>query len=136
MKRVFIILSSFVFVYASCKKEDDHDHDHGTEDTTYPVVTVNTPADSSVYHNGDTVFIDALASDNSLHQGTVLIKDDTTAALYYDQYPYIHDLTSAQISYQYVVSGITQNSAATLSFNIEDHASHSTVVTRRLIFMP
>lgn len=125
-----------IALISSCKKEHDHDHNHDTNDTSSPVVTVNSPTDSTVYHNGDTVFISGSVTDNDLHGGTILLKNDTSAVEYLNQYHNVHQLTSANFSYQYILNGITQTEAVTLTVSYEDHIPNTNTVTRHLVFMP
>lgn len=137
MKNTFLLLTVFTLIFSSCKREEDEDHHHhDTTDTSAPVISLNTPADSSVYQNGDTVFISGMVTDEEMHAGTIIIKDDTTLTEYFNQSHYVHDLTSAQINYIYIVNGITQNRAATLTVRYEDHAPNVGIATRRLIFIP
>lgn len=136
MKKVFIILSCFIFVYASCKKEEDHDHHHDTDDSTIPVVTLTSPIENATYHNGDTVFITGSVTDNELHAGTIIIRDDTTLTDYFSQIHNVHQQSSVAINFQYIVSGITTNRAVTLSVTYEDHKPNVGTATRKLIFVP
>lgn len=134
--KTLINLLVVVLLFSSCKKEED-DHNHGdTDDTTFPVVTLNSPIQSSAYSNGDTVFITGSVTDNELHGGTIILKNDTSLVEYFNQYHATHQMTSATINYFYVVSGITQNEAVTLMVTYEDHVPNVTTVTRNLIFMP
>jgi hypothetical protein len=137
IKNTIFILLSFSLLFA-CKKEEDHDDDHAhdTTDTTYPVVTINSPTESEMFHNGDTVHMNGLVTDNELHNGVIKIIDDTTAFEYYSYYHYVHETSSSVIDFDYVVTGVTTNSAVTLSFTYDDHAANTTIVTRKLMFMP
>lgn len=115
---------------------NDHDHNHETGDTTSPVIDLISPYDSAVYHNGDTVFISGNVSDNDLHTGTLLIKNDTTAFEYFNQLHEIHIGETATIEYMYIVSGITQNEMVTLSASYSDHTGNPALLSRKLVFMP
>lgn len=133
MIKVFSLLSITCFLYA-CDREPDHVHD--TTDSSAPNLTLDSPADSSVYHNGDTVFITGNITDNELHGGTIILKNDTTAFEYLNQYHNVHQLTSANFSYQYILSGFTQSEAVTLTVSYEDHRPNTTTLVRHLVFMP
>lgn len=135
MKKIIwgLLAASVLF---ACKKEEDHHHHDDTTDTTTPVVTITSPADSMIYHNGDTVHMNGTVSDNELHHGEIKIIDDTTAFEYYGYYHYVHETTSAVINFDYIVTGVTQNSAVTLSYTYDDHTANTAVVRRKLIFMP
>jgi hypothetical protein len=135
-KNLLFIFLVTTFFFA-CKKEEDHDHNHDeTTDTTYPVVTIDSPVENEMFHNGDTVHMIGLVTDNELHNGVIKIIDDTTAFEYYSYYHYVHETSSSVIDFDYVVTGVTQNSAVTITFTYDDHAEHVTVVTRKLMFMP
>lgn len=138
MNKLILVLLLTTVLFACKKEEDHHDHDHSHDevDTTTPVVTINSPSDSLVYHNGDTVHMIGTISDNDLHNGEIKIMDDTTAFEYYGYYHHIHETTSAVINFDYIVSGVTQNSAATLTYMYNDHADNMALVTRKLIFVP
>ena len=135
MKNIILGLLAASVLFA-CKKEEDHDHHHDETDTTIPVVTISTPNDSTVYHNGDTVHMTGNVTDNDLHNGVIKIIDDTTAFEYYAYYHYVHETSSAVINFDYIVTGVTQNSAVTLTYTYDDHAANTKVVNRKLIFMP
>ncbi len=129
-----LLLTTVLF---ACKKEEDHqDHDDDEVDTTTPVVTINSPSDSMVYHNGDTVHMTGTVTDNDLHNGEIKIIDDTTTFEYYGYSHYVHETSSAVINFDYIVTGVTQNSAVTLSYTYDDHVANSAAVRRKLIFMP
>lgn len=136
MNKLILALLLTTVLFACKKEEDHHDHDHDEVDTTTPVITINSPSDSLVYHNGDTVHMTGTITDNELHNGEIKIIDDTTAFEYYAYYHYIHDNTSAVINFDYIVSGVTQNSAATLTYRYDDHSDNIALVTRKLIFLP
>ena len=136
MNKLFIVLLLTTVLFACKKEEDHHDHDHDEVDTTTPVVTINSPSDSMVYHNGDTVRMTGTVTDNDLHNGEIKIIDDTTAFEYYSYSQYVHETSSAVINFDYIVTGVTQNSAVTLSYTYDDHVGNSAVVRRKLIFMP
>jgi hypothetical protein len=135
MNKIIIGLLLTTVLFA-CKKEEDHHHHDDEVDTTTPVVTINSPSDSMVYHNGDTVHMTGTVTDNDLHNGVIKIIDDTTAFEYYAYYHYVHETSSATINFDYIVTGVTQNSAVTLKYTYDDHAANVAVVTRKLIFMP
>lgn len=134
MKNIILGLLAASILFACNKDEEEHHHDE--TDTTTPVVTITAPDDSTVYHNGDTVRMRGTVTDNELHNGVIKIIDDTTAFEYYAYYHYVHETSSATINFDYIVTGVTQNSAVTLSYTYDDHAANVNVVRRKLIFMP
>lgn len=139
MRRIFFIsLISIYFI--SCKKEnaeeDTHSHETPTADTTIPVINLNSPIENSIFHNGDTVFISGTVTDNEMHSGTILLKNDTTSFEYMNQYHNVHGLSSAVINFYYVVSGISQNESVTLTLSYEDHAPNYGTALRHLLFLP
>ena len=79
MNKLILALLLTTVLFACKKEEDHHDHDHDEVDTTTPVITINSPSDSLVYHNGDTVHMTGTITDNELHNGEIKIIDDTTA---------------------------------------------------------
>ncbi len=131
--RTNLWLVCLVLIY-SCKREPDLPIEE--DDTTFPVVDILAPIESSIYQNGDTVFITGSVTDNELHSGTLLLKNDTTAVEYMNEYHNVHELSSASISYFYVVSGIIQNEAVTFTATYEDHFPNTTAITRHLVFQP
>ena len=121
MLRRYFFLIAVLFIF-SCKKEKVEDQTPTeTADTTIPVITLNSPTASSVYHNGDTLFITGTVTDNDLHDATLEIKDDTTAQVYFSASPYVHGLNTATINYSWIVN-VTHNASATLTVNYSDHA--------------
>jgi hypothetical protein len=136
MKNIILGLLAASVLFACKKEEDHHHHDDDTTDTTTPVVTITSPNDSNVYHNGDTVHMTGTVTDNDLHNGVIKIMDDTTAFEYYGYYHYVHETSSAVINFDYIVTGVTQNSAVTLTYTYDDHAANTKVVNRKFIFMP
>lgn len=135
IKNTIFILLSFSLLFA-CKKEPDPVVQDDPSDTTYPVVSITSPSENEMFHNGDTVHMIGYVSDNELHNGVIKIMDDTTAFEYYGYYHYVHETSSSVIDFDYVVTGVTTNSAVTLTFTYDDHAANTTVVTRKLMFMP
>lgn len=134
MKNIILGILAASILFA-CKKEEDQLQEDEV-DTTTPVVTITSPDDSLVYQNGDTVHMIGTVTDNELHNGEIKIIDDTTAFEYYGYYHYVHESSSAVINFDYIVTGVTQNSAVTLTYMYNDHVDHVAVVTRKLIFMP
>ena len=134
MKNIVLVILAVSILFA-CKKEEDQPQEDEV-DTTTPVVTITSPNDSTVYQNGDTVHMTGTVTDNDLHNGVIKIINDTTAFEYYSYSHYVHETSSAVINFNYIVTGVTQNSAVTLAYTYDDHAANSAVVRRKLIFMP
>jgi len=136
MKPILIIFFFVPLLIISCEKDkaglDEHHHE---EDTTFPVVNLTSPSDSTIYNSGDTVFITGYVTDEDLHEGEITIIDDTSAFLYFTENPYVHGQDTAQINYFYVVN-VTQNRVVTLTVSYEDHTPHVSTVTRKLFFQP
>ena len=60
--------------------EENPHVDHS--DDIFPEITIAKPVANQVYVNGDSIIVDALATDNKgLYQGKVLIKNDQTSFL-------------------------------------------------------
>lgn len=138
MRKIIFILITVLFFF-SCKKENAKEENHVQNemtDSTTPVVVLNSPIENSVFHNGDTLFISGSVSDNELHGGTVILKNDTSSLVYLNQYHNVHGLSTATINFFYVVNGITQNESVKLTASYEDHTPNYSVQTIQLYFQP
>lgn len=139
MKFLIFFIFSLLVIFSSCNKDEetsDHNLHHSDDDTSLPVIVLYSPSDSSVYHNGDTVYISGTVSDNDLDTGIILIKNDTTAFEYFNQLHEIHTGGTATIEYMYIVSGISKNEMITFSVLYSDHTGNPSVLSRKLVFMP
>lgn len=129
--RIFLLIA----VFATCKKDKQPEPAAvPVDDLTTPVITLSSPADSSIYHNGDTIFMSGSVTDNDLHAGIIEIKDDTTSSVYYSTAPYVHGLHTAVINFYWVVN-VSQNSKATLTVSYTDHYPNTGTVLRKLILL-
>jgi hypothetical protein len=136
MRSGFLFIAFLFSIYACKKAKDPAPPQPPPADTTVPVITLSSPANASVYHNGDTLKITGVVTDNDLHSGSIEIKDDTTAVVYFTASPYVHGLTSANINYSWIVTGITQNAAATITLQFNDHHPNVGVKQVHVILQP
>src|SRR6478735_2617020 len=127
-RHLFIVM----ILVSSCKKEKTPPVEPDNTDYTTPQITLTAPADSTVYHNNDTLFIEGNVTDNDLHEGLIELKDDTTAQVYYTVAPYVHGLHTATINYYWVVN-VTHAASASLKLSYTDHHPNTGIKQVKLI---
>ena len=136
--RSSLLYCLLLFLCISCGKggapEDDR-HAIDTSDTTYPVVDVFSPSDNQVFTSGSIIDVTGNVSDNSLYQGSITIKNDTTGLIVKDQYYEIHYIPSYNFSLSYTPS-VTSSTDYTITVKFEDHGHNQTVRTRKIKVNP
>lgn len=115
-----LIMGSFAF--NAC-----HDHDHDESDTSDPVLTITSPAaDASLTGK---VTISGKATDESLHEMTIVITKDSDNSELFRVAPSVHDETDFTISESWTPVGLTSETPVTLTVTVEDHSEHKVVKT-------
>ncbi len=104
---------------------DEPPHVITTNDTTYPVLEVTTPADNQVYTSGNAINITGKVSDNSLYQGTISIRNDETGAIVREQNYEIHYIPVYNFSLSHQLS-VTTPTEFTVIVKFEDHGYNRT----------
>jgi hypothetical protein len=137
------LLYCFVFVLfiacISCGKggtiDDEPPHLIDVSDTTYPEVSVTTPTDNQAFTSGSVINVKGTVSDNSLYQGSVIIRNDATGAIVKEQYYEIHYIPSYNFN---VPCTIAVNAATdyTVTVKFEDHGWNQTVKTVKIKVNP
>lgn len=121
MKKVqLLLLLAFAGIaFAACHKHED--------DTNAPVVTIESPAaDASI---SGAVNLHIHVTDESLHEMTVVITKDSDNSQVYSDSPSVHDETDYHYEKTFTPSGITAETAMTLTVTVADHSDHTTVQT-------
>lgn len=135
MKSILNLLVLSLVLITACKKEED-DHDHvNTTDTEKPVVNISKPTAMQVFYSGDTVRINATATDASLHEMVIKITKDSDGSVLFQETPTVHDLTSYTID-TYWKSQVSDHTNATLVILAEDHSSNVGSDTVHIHIMP
>jgi phosphate-selective porin len=108
---------------------DNGDGYHGPptpNDTTAPVLTINTPTNNQVFTSGNTISITGRITDDfGLFQGSIRITDDATGALLKEQLYVIHYVLSYDFNVPYVTN-VTTPSDYTVTVSFEDHGLNTT----------
>ena len=110
--------------FGACHK---HDHDHDEDDTTAPVLTISSPATDAVV-NGE-VQISGRATDESMHEMEIKVTKDSDGSELFSATPSVHDKTDYTIDQRFTPSGITAETAVTLTISVSDHSEHTTTQT-------
>jgi hypothetical protein len=140
----FPLLYCFVFFLfiacISCGKggtiEDEAaQHQPDVNDTTYPEVVVTTPTDNQVFTSGSAISVNGNVSDNSLYQGSIIIRNDATGAIVKEQYYEIHFIPSYNFNLSSAIS-VATTTDYTVTAKFEDHAFHQTIRTVKIKVNP
>lgn len=87
MKQTIIFLTLFSTILCACQKKDNT-----TPDASKVVINVSSPSSGQVYHNGDSVHINATISYQSeLHGYEVKITDTVTGNVIYNKAEHTHN---------------------------------------------
>jgi DNA/RNA endonuclease YhcR with UshA esterase domain len=132
-KKLLLLTVLFTALVSACSKSADPGEDDGggvhvvtPNDTTAPVLTINTPTANQVFTTGNAITISGNVSDDyGLYQGYIRITNDANGFELRKQAYEIHGIKSYNFSISYtpvvsVVSGYT----VTVSF--EDHGTNVT----------
>lgn len=122
------LLALFAFALSACHKHDD------AADTNDPVLTITSPAaDASI---AGAVNIAGTTTDESLHEMSITVTQDSDNTPLYKIAPEVHDKTSYTISETWTPSGIAAETAVTLTIVVEDHSDHSVTKTVKFKVKP
>jgi hypothetical protein len=121
LKISFAILLFTTALFTAC-------HNHKDEgDTTAPVLTITSPsADASL---SGIVEIKGTATDAGLHEMSIIITKDSDKSELFKNNPVVHDKTDFTIAESWTPTGITQETAVTLTIITEDHSALKTTKT-------
>lgn len=109
-----------VFAFNAC-------HNHDEDDTTDPVLTITSPAaDASLTGK---VTISGKATDESLHEMSIVVTKDSDSSELFNAAPEVHDETDYTISESWTPTGLTSETPVTLTVTVEDHSEHKVVKT-------
>lgn len=125
-KHIFL-LTAFVSVmvtFAACKD------DNNVEDTTDPVVMIESPAANAVIQGAVDIHIHV--TDESLHEMEVKVTKDSDGSVVFEETPTVHDETDYHYEKSFTPSGLTGDTPMTLTVTVEDHSDH--VVTKTVKF--
>jgi hypothetical protein len=128
-----------IFLGFSCNKgggaeEQPHSYfDPG--DSSYPVVTINTPTDNQVFSSGSVIDVTGTVSDNSLFQGSISIRNDANGLVVKDQAYEIHYIPSYNFSMSCPIT-VTAPTEFTVSVKFEDHGYNITAKTIKIKVNP
>lgn len=122
MKSKFFLLAILsLFAVASC-------HDHGDEnDKDAPVLTIEKPAENTVV-TGE-VHIHGKVTDQSLHELEIKVTKDSDGSQLFKATPTVHDKTKYSFDEHFTPSGLTGETAVTLTIKVEDHSDNVTTKT-------
>ena len=124
-----LIYCLLFFFCASCGKGGavaDEVHAIDTNDTSFPVLEVNTPTDSQSFTSGSTIDVTGKVSDNSLYQGSIVIRNEANGSIVKEQYYEIHYIPTYNFSLPFTIS-VTAATEYTVIVKFEDHGHNQTV---------
>lgn len=102
-------------------------HDHHEDDTTAPTLTLEAPAVNESISGG--VRIHGKVEDQGLHAMTIVVTKDEGGTELFKATPIIHNETSYHFDESFTPSGLTGETAVTLTITVEDHSDHTTTKT-------
>lgn len=94
-------------------------------DREAPRLKVTLPQEGQAYKNGDTIRIEAFATDNELlHEYLWGIQDDTFGVVAPEAITHVHEVMEQAISGVYVVSGVTMPALWTVTVHADDERNN------------
>lgn len=128
LKLLFLAVLGGLMVASAC-----HKHDHG-DDATPPELTITSPSADAVISGA--VAISGTVTDESLHEMTIAVSRDSDNAELFKAQPKVHDLKSYTIAETWTPSGLSAETAVTLTVRVEDHSKHQVEKTIRFKVKP
>ena len=100
-------------------------HDHGDEnDKDAPVLLIEKPADNTVVSGK--VEIHGKVTDKSLHELEIKVTKDSDGSELFKATPSVHDKTEYSYDEHFTPSGLSGETAVTLTIIVEDHSDNVT----------
>ncbi len=139
---VILFLLASILAY-SCAKSGGASYDPGNGnphvydpgDSTFPVIHIDLPVDSQVYHSGDILKVEGRITDNGLYRGNIKIVNDSNGEVVKQQLYETHGLQSFNFSVPYPTSVITPT-FYTVTVSYEDHGLNSSVKSVKAKVIP
>ncbi len=138
MKRsihILFVLTTGIILSVACSKGGTASNNNGggvshpppaPNDTTAPVLTINTPAANQVFSSGNVINVTGRITDDlGLFQGLIRITNDANGALLKEQAYEIHYVLSYDFSLSYTAN-VTVPSDYTVTVSFGDHGYNST----------
>src|SRR5262245_37895723 len=103
--------------FASCNKHDDDHHDDNHNDpgdTSKPVITMTSPSDSSMYNDGDTIWMKGAVTDNDMHEINLVLTGNSATDTLYEEELHVHGQTNSTIN-KFWVADVSTHTNATLT---------------------
>ena len=116
-----ILLFSFCSLFAFSTIACHHNHED-EDDSTIPVITIEEPVDGESI--AGEVHFHGTVTDNSLHEMTIKVTRDSDGAEQFSAAPTVHDLTAYDFDEHWTPSGLTEETAVTVTITAEDHGSN------------
>jgi len=118
-----IAMMSLLFTHCSSGgygQETDPNHVLNFSDSTSPVVEITTPTADQEFKSGTAISITGKITDNSLYQGSIIIKDEGTGITVKDQVYEIHGLSSYNYNLAWTPS-VTTITSYIITVKFQDH---------------
>jgi hypothetical protein len=136
------LIVAFVFtLLASCSKTkgsggtDDDDHHVDVNDTTFPVIRIDSPLPNQVFVSGDTIKVEGQITDNSLYRGKIKITNDLSGLVVNEQLYETHFFTFFSFRFKHKTS-VTVPTDYTITVEYEDHGLNMSAQTRKVKVNP
>jgi hypothetical protein len=136
-----IVVLVSVLMFISCSKTkgsggiDDDDHHVDENDTTFPVIRIDSPLPNQVFVSGDTIKVEGLITDNGLYRGKIKITNDLSGLVVNEQLYETHFYTSFNFSFKHKTS-VTVPTDYTITVEYEDHGLNVSTQTRKVKVNP
>jgi Bacterial Ig domain len=104
-----------------------HKHEHDKDDTVNPVVKITAP-ESGAISSGPVNITATITDENSLHEYTLVITDNTTNAELFRQKKSIHNETAHNLNVTWTPQGLTAETLVNLNITAIDHGDNTTSV--------
>ena len=139
----FIVALISILVLISCSKTkgsggsggSDDDHHVDENDTSFPVIRIDSPLPNQVFVSGDTIKVEGLITDNGLYHGKIKIVNDLNGLLVNEQLYETHFYTSFNFSFKHKTA-VTVPTDYTITVEYEDHGLNVSTQTRKVKVNP
>lgn len=119
VQKLFLLTTILAFSILACHNDSLN---HNMEDQDPPVISLSAP--TAMDSISGVVAISGMVTDESMHEMSIVVSQDSDGTVLFSSAPVVHDLTSYTIAEMWTPAGITAETAVTLTVTAEDHSSN------------
>jgi hypothetical protein len=119
LKISFFVSLLALISFTACHKHED------VADTIAPVLTITAPTEDAS-NNGAVAIKGTITDEGGMHEMSLKITKDSDNTVLFSATPTVHDKTTFTLAETWTPTGITVETAVTLTVNVEDHSANKT----------